>query len=365
MNLFYIFIAESATSEEPTIRNPIFTASNDAENTTTTVTDSLTSSEVEVRTTTRSNPLSTTTDDSSALVNTSEPRDELIFIIHIVAGVGIGTIALLGIVVTCIGLVGIMKCMQARSAKERQSGIEQPEVVISSSNGTLLQENTAYRKLMSSWSTDTTGSGYETLSTEEGRNCDAEQLQNTSSSNGNAAGCETTSTEEQPEPESTQPQESSDSSGIVVQENTAYKKSTNSGEIVGYDTTLTVEIQDTNLNRCANSTGIAVYKNTAYKKSTNSEDAVMGYETMDEIVEQVMQLNQAYGFQGEAQKEMESMDAGDYEMMTGDSVYDFGNQIHREVDKNTTLAETVTYDVLIQQQHTNPEDSEHSYDYVI
>ena len=91
----------------------------------------------------------------------------------------------------------------------------------------------------------------------------------------------------------------------------------------------------------------------------------MGYETMDEIVEQVMQLNQAYGFQGEPQEDMESGDAGDYEMMTGDSAYDFRNQIHREVDKNSTLAETAIYDVPIQHQHMNPEDSEHSYDYVV
>ena len=208
-----------------------FTATTAAENNTisTTGTDPSTSSEVEVRTTTRNNPLSTTTEGSSALVNTSEPRDKIIFIIHIAAGVGIGTIALLGIVVACIGLVGIMKCKQARSAKGRQSDTEQPQVVISSSNGTLLQENSAYRKLMNSWSTDTTGSGYETLSTKEGRNFDTKLPQNTSNSNDNdnMVGSETTSTEEQSKPDSTytQPQDSSNSSGIVIQENTAYKKS--------------------------------------------------------------------------------------------------------------------------------------------
>ena len=359
----FAFLTETDTLEEPTIETTIFTTSNAAENNTTTVTDPLTSSEAhkEMRTMTGNEPFSTTTDGSSDVVNTNEPRDKIILVIHIVAGVGIGTVALLGIVVACIGLVGIMKCMQARSAKGRRSDdIEEPQIVISSSNGTLLQENTAYSKLMNGWSTDTTG--YETLSTEGGRNTDTEQPQNTSNSDDITVGYETTSTEEQ---ESTQPQDSSDSSGIVVQKNTAYKKSTNTGDIVGYETTSTVQNRDTDVNQCANSSGIAVHKNTAYKKSTNSGDTVTGYETMDEIVEQVMQLNQAYGFQGESQEGTDSINSGDYETMTGDSAYDYSGQTHGGVDKKSTLAEPVTYDVLINQQHTSSEDCEHSYDYII
>ena len=170
-----------------------------------------------------------------------------------------------------------MKCIQVRSAKGRNSNIEQPEVV-SSSNGTLLQENTAYRN---NWSTDTIGSGYETLSTEEGRHSDTEQLHTISNSNDIMI-----------RSESTQTQDSSDSSGIVTQENTAYRKSTK-GQV--------------------------------------------------DIV----------------------VNDGHHETMTDDSAYDYSNPIHRDVDKNSTLAEAVTYDVLIQQQHTNPEYSEHSYDYIV
>ena len=301
---------------------------------------------------TGNDPLSTTTEESSGLVNTNEPQDKKILIIHIVAGVGISTIALIGIVVACIGLVGIMKCMQARSAKGRQSDTEQPQLVISSSNGILLQENTAYRKSMNGWSTDTTG--YETLSTEGGRNPDTENI----SKSDEMVGYETMSTKEQSKPDSTQPQDSSDSSGIVMQENTAYKKSTKSGDR---------QNKDANTNQCTNSSGIAVHKNTAYKKSTNSGGTVTGYETMDEIVEEVMQLNQAYGFQGESQEGINSINTGDYETMTGDSAYDYGSQAHRGVDKKSTMAmaQPVTYDVLIQQQNIIPEDGEHSYDYVI
>ena len=415
--LFFYFLIETATLEEPTIGDTIFTALNSTEHTATTVTGPSTSSQAheDMRIMTRSERFSTTTEGSSGLVNTSEPQDKKILIIHIVAGVGIGTIVLIGIVVTCISLVGIMKCMQARSTKGRSDDIEEPQVVISSSNGTLLQENTAYTKSMNSWSTDTTCSdyetmsteesirrntehiqvvssnsngtllqenaayrklmnswsadttGYETLSTDEGRNFDSEQPQNTSNSDDKVVGYEIMSTKEQSKPDSTQPQDSSDSNGIVVQENTAYNKSTNSRDIVGYETTSTVQDRDTNINQCSNSSGIVIHKNTAYKKSTNSWDTVTGYETMDEIVEQVMQLNQAYGFQGESQEGTDSINSGDYETMTGDLAYDYGSQTHRGMDKKSTLAmaETVTYDVLIQQQKTNPEDGEHSYDYVI
>lgn len=369
----------------------------------------------EMTTTIMSNePLSTTTDDSSGLVNTndSEPRDKLVLIIHIVTGVGIGVLVLLGLVITCIGLVGIMKCRQARLAKGRRRAHdkEEPQIVVPCSNGMLLQENTAYRKLMTSWSTDTTSSdqettltlsdvnseqpqaicsnsnrillqdntayrkmmnswstettGYETLSTDGRRNSDIEQLQNTS--NNFVVGYETTLTDAS---DGTQPQDTTDSNRIVVHKNTAYKKSTNSREIVTYESTSMVQDRDTNTNQSASFSGIVVHKNTAYKKSTRRlGDTVAGYETMDEIFEEAMQPNQAYGFQGESQEGRESDNAGDYETMTGDSMYDLhGGQTQRGMVKNSTVAmgEPVTYDVLTQQQKTNPEDSEHSYDYIL
>ena len=147
----------------------------------------------------------------------------------------------------------------------------------------------------------------------------------------------------------------------MIQENTAYKKSTSSRELVAYESTSTKKNRVSDSHQCANSSRIVLHKNTAYKKSTSGGDAVAGYETMDEIVEQVMQLNQAYGFQKE---ETESVDAGNYETMTDDSVYDNGSQTARGGD---TLDEPVTYDVLIQKQHTSLSlaDSEHSYDYII
>ena len=359
----------------------------------------------EIRT---SETLSATTDDSgSGLIDTES--DKLVLIIHIVAGVGIGVLVLLGLIVACIGLVGIMKCMQARMAKGRRSeNIEEPQIIISSSNGTLLQENTAYKKFTTNWSMDemmlteestescknseqpqcqvissnsngtllynndaystvtttlswtTDMTGYETLSTDGRRNSDIEQLQQ-NASNSDVTGYETT-TEEQSKPYSTEPQATSNSNAIVVQENTAYKKSSSSRELVAYESTSTEKNRGSDGHQCANSSGIEVHKNTAYKKSTSGGDAVAGYETIDEIVEQVMQLNQAYGLQKE---ETESVDAGDYETMTGDSMYDYGSQSARRGD---TQDEQVTYDdVLIPKQHTSLSlvDSEHSYDYII
>ena len=112
-----------------------------------------------------------------------------------------------------------------------------------------------------------------------------------------------------------------------------------------------------------------VRRNTAYKRSTDSGDRITGYETIDKIDEQVMQPNQAYGFQEESQEGTDSMNTGDYETMTGDSMYDYGCQIHRGVDIKSApaVSEPVTYNVQTQQQHTvtASEDSEHSYDYVI
>ena len=157
----------------------------------------------------------------------------------------------------------------------------------------------------------------------------------------------------------------------MVQENTAYKKSTNSREIIAYESTSIKENRGSESPWCANSSEIVVHKNTAYKKSTNGGDTVAGYKTMDEIDKQVMQLNQAYGLQGESQEgrasRRERVSAGDYETMTGDSAYDHSGGAHRGVDKYSTLqlAEPVVYDSLSQQQSTNLEDNEHSYDYVI
>ena len=194
--------------------------------------------------------------------------------------------------------------------------------------------------------------GYETLSTDGRRNSDIEQLQqNAYNSDDLVAGYET-STEEQSKPYSTEPQANSNSSMIVVQENTAYKKSISSMELVAYESISIEEIRGSESHQCANSSGIEVHKNTAYKKSISGGDAVAGYETMDEIVEQVTQLNQAY--------ETENVDAGDYETITGDSMYDYGSQSARRGD---TMDEQVAYDdVLIQKQHTSLSlaDSEHS-----
>ena len=313
--------------------------------------------------TSKSGPLSTTTDYSSDTANTKEPRDKIILIIHIATGVGIGAIVLLSIAVACIG---ILKCMQARSARcdERCDDVEKPQITISSSTGMLLQENTAYRMLMNRWS--------ETQSTEGGKNSqnDIKQLQNTFNSDNFMVGYETISTEEQFESKfhSAQQQDNFDSSTIVVQENTAYKKSTSSREIVAYESTSTEENRGSESHQCTNSSEIAVQKNTAYKMSTHGGDTVAGYETMDE---QVMQLNQAYGLQEESQEgranRRERVSAGDYETMTGDSAYYHGGGAHRVVDKHSTLqqAKPVDYDSLSQQQSTNLEDNEHSYDYVI
>ena len=133
----------------------------------------------EIRT---SETLSATTDGSSDLVNTDEPRDKLVLIIHIVAGVGIGALVLLGLIIACIGLVGIMKCMHARMTKRgRSSNIEEPQIIISSSNGTLLQENTAYKQFTTSWSMDKTGSDYETMLIDGTTRRNSEQPQDISS----------------------------------------------------------------------------------------------------------------------------------------------------------------------------------------
>ena len=322
--------------------------------------------EAEMSTTVTSNsgPLSTTTDYSSDTANAKEPRDKIILIIHIATGVGIGAIVLLSIAVACIG---ILKCMQARSARcdERCDDVEKPQITISSSTGMLLQENTAYRMLMNRWS--------ETQSTEGGKNSqnDIKQLQNASNSDNLTEGYEIISTKEQFESklDGAQQQDNFDSNTIVVQENTAYKKSTSSREIVAYESTSTEQNRESDSHQCANSSGIVVHKNTAYKKSTH--DTVAGYETMDEINEQVMQLNQAYGLQEESQKgranQREHVSAGNYETMTGDSACYHGGGAHGVVDEHSTLqqAEPVDYDSLSQQQSTNLEDNEHSYDYVI
>ena len=402
-NCSFVFITDTATIAQPTTGNTVSTATNtEGENytMTTTVREHLTSSEAndEMRTMTSNEPLSTTTDGSSGLVNTAEPDDKLVLIIHIVSGVGIGALALLGIVVTCVGLVGIMKCLQARMAKQRRSNdIEEPEVVTSRSNGTLLQENAAYKRLMKSLSTDTTVSGYETMLIEGSTRTNSEEPQVVgSNSNGtllydnsvyksnnwstDITGYETISiygrtseqlqfenmvsmsTEEESNPDRAQPHDSKDLNGIIVQENSAYS----SREIVAlYESTSTEESRESDSYQCANSSGIAVHKSTACKKPTKGGDTVAEYETMDEIDEQGMQLNQAYGFKEESQGGTESANAGEYESVTGDSTYDYSSQT-LGVDIKSTLAEPVTHDRLSQeQQHTSSEDNEHPYDYVI
>ena len=366
-----MFIAQGSTSTENTIATPLVTDPSQTNGEMSTMSRNGPLSTGDEVGSDRSSPLSITTDVSSdrdgpsllTITDTKEPRDKIILIIHIVTGVGIGAIVLLSIAVACIG---ILKCMQARSANRRKcNDIEKPQIAISSSTGMLLQESTAHRKLINRWS--------ETLSTEGGKNSDIKQLQNTSNSDNLVVGYETISTEEQFESklDSAQQQDNFDSSMIVVQENTAYKKSTSSRVIVAYESTSTEQNKGSESHQCANSSKIVVHKNTAYKKSTNSGDTVAGYETMDEIDEQVMQLNQAYGLQGESQEgrasRRERVSAGDYEMMTGDSAYYHGGGAHGGVDKHSTLqlAKPVVYDSLSQQQSTNLEDNEHSYDYVI
>ena len=374
---------DSETAEKPTLLITQSSTSTENATGTTIVTDPLTNSqadeaEMSTTVTSKSGPLSTTTDYSSDTANTKEPRDK---IIHIATGVGIGAIVLLSIAVACIG---ILKCMQARSARcdERSDDVEKPQIVVSSSTGILLQENTAYRMLMNRWS--------ETQSTEGEKNSqnDIKQVQNASNSDNLMVGYETISTEEQFESKlnSAQQQDHFDLSMIVVQDNTAYKKSTSSREIVTYESTSTRQNKGTESHQCANSSEIVVHKNaaykksthggdtivvhknTAYKKSTHGGDTVAGYETMDE---QVMQLNQAYGLQEESQEgrayRKECVSAGDYETMTGDSACYHGSGAHGVVDKHSTLqqAEPVDYDLLSQQQSTNLKDNEHSYDYVI
>ena len=378
---------DSETAEEPTLLITQSSTSTENATGTTIVTDPLTNSQADeakmsTTVTSKNGPLSTTTDYSSDTANTKEPRDK---IIHIATGVGIGAIVLLSIAIACIG---ILKCMQARSARcdERSDDVEKPQIVVSSSTGILLQENTAYRMLMNRWS--------EAQSTEGGKNSqtDIKQLQNASNSDNLMVGYETISTEEKFESKldsAQQQQDNFDSRTIVVQENTAYKKSTSSREIVTYESISTGKNRGTESHQCANSSEIVVHKNaaykksthggdtivvhknTAYKKSTHGGDTVAGYETMDETDEQVMQLNQAYGLQGESQEgrasRRERVSAGDYETMTGDSANYHGGGAHGVVDKHSTLqqAEPVDYDSLSQQQSTNLEDNEHSYDYVI
>ena len=362
--------------EEPTVGNTLLIAQSSTSTESATaikiVTDPLTNSqadeaEMSTTVTSKNGPLPTTTDYSSDTANTKEPRDKIILIIHIATGVGIGAIVLLSIAVACIG---ILKCMQARSARsdERCDDVEKPQIAISSSTGMPLQENIAYRMLMNRWS--------ETQSTEGGKNSqtDIKQLQNASNSDNLMIGYETISIKEQFESklDSAQQQDNFNSSAIVVQENTAYKKSTSSRELVAYESTSTEQNRGSESHQCANSSEIVVHKNAAYKKSTHGGDTVAGYETMDEIDnEQVMQLNQAYGLQGESQEgrasRRERVSAGDYETMTGDSAYYHGGGAHRVVDKPSTLqqAKPVDYNSLSQQQSTNLEDNEHSYDYVI
>jgi hypothetical protein len=328
------------------------------------------STTTEVDSNSRSGPLSTTTDSEvgSDTANNYKRRHKIIVL---ATAVGLGTIMLVSMAIACIS---IMKCIQARSANQRKcNNIEEPQTdsAISSSSGILLHENTAYRKMMNKWS--------ETLSTEGRKNSDIKQLQqNTFNSDHNleVVGYKTsTFTQEQSKPGSAQPQHinCNDSSVIVVQENTAYKKSTNSRDNAS-KTTSTVQERDLDANQRANSRtsgpGIVVHKNTAYKKSTNKGDTVAGYETMDEMDKQVMQLNlnQAYGLQGESQGGRESIYAGNYEMLTCESTHDHrggGDRAHGGVDQHSTLAKPVVYDVMSQQQRTNLEDNEHSYDYVI
>ncbi len=398
--MFSFFFTETATVtatvEEPTIGNPIFiapltssqadeeisiTSSSDPFSTTTTEGGSdrngpTLSTTTEVDSNSRSGPLSTTTDSEvgSDTANDYKRRHKIIVL---ATGVGLGTIVLLSMAIACIS---IMKCIQARSANQRKcNNIEEPQTdsAISSSSGILLHENTAYRKMMNKWS--------ETLSTEGGKISDIKQLQqNTFNSDHNleVVGHETsTFTQEKSEPCSAQPQHinCNDSSMIVVQENTAYKKSTNSRDntvtVVASKTTSTVQERNRDVNQCANSSGsgiIVVHKNTAYKKSTNKGDtAVAGYETMDEMDKQVvmqLKLNQAYGLQGESQGGRESVYSGNYEMLTCESAHDHGGRARGGVDQHSTLAKPVVYhdDMLSrQQQRTNREDNEHSYDYVI
>lgn len=360
MRSFLFFVTEAATLDKSSIRNAVSIAPNSTVDSTlspvTMAPSTSSQAHEETRSTTRTDPHLTTTEGGSHIVNTNEPKDNDTLKIHIATGIT----ALLGVIVICIGLVSIMKCIQAKSAKGGQTatGTEQPQVVVSSSNGALLQENTVHRKLMASWSSEKIGY-------EGGRNCNSEQWQNTSNSDHHVMVTMPTK-EHSKHDDGTEPQDKPDSSGIVVQENTAYERSTDSVDTATQETTSSVQNTDIDVNQCStSSSGIAVHKNTAYKKSTNGGDTVAEYEVMDETDEQVMQQNQAYGFQGESQEGTESANAGDYETMTGDSVYDYGSQTNGREDEKTTPAEPVMYDMPIQQQNTNPEDSEHSYDYII
>ena len=383
--------------------------------TTASVAHPLTNWIIEVKDATESDTLSTTTTDNSS-VQTNEPRNTKRFlIIHVVAGLGLVLIILSGVVVTCISVVCIMRCIQARSvAKLRRSfDREQAEAADSNPIGTLLQENAAYRPMtINEYSYPGYATGYETLPGGEERKSDTRELVdyfdsdeiavlgNTAYSksaglSGDVAVYDTTSTDDKQTYKSTQSTKESNSDGIVVLVNTAYTKSSKRGDIVEYE---------------SKEQG----KSDSFERSKNDSDTLEGsYETIDETVEQLIPLNLAHGFEGE------SLGSNmDYEAMTDNGAYDRGNnsaisvgcetknktidhvidsnltypfrseahkvrdstntadyemtecgsQIYRDVSKKSdevTTAEPMTYNMLIQQGNTDLKDSEHQYDHVI
>ena len=314
-------------AEEPI---KVITDTNLAEDkmTTAAVTDPLTSSvtDSEGIDGTTSDTLSTTTD--SSFVQTNEPRNAKRFlIIHVVAGLGLALIILSGVVVTCITVVCIMRCVQARTVVKlrRRFDREQAEAVNSNSIGMLLQENAAYRRMtVNEYSYPGDATGYETMPSRQEWKFDTRQ-----------------------------PVDNFDSNQIVVQGNTAYCKSAHSAGMAVYDTTLTNDKQtckSAQSTKELNSDGIVVHANTAYTKSSRGRDIVgyettsstergksdsdvklknngdtdvESYETIDEMVGQLMPSNLAHGFQGESHGG--DMNAGDYETMTDNPARDNSN----------------------------------------
>lgn len=109
-----------------------------------------------------------------------------------------------------------------------------------------------------------------------------------------------------------------------------------------------------------NSSGTLVQMNTAYKQEAPTRIATSGLSNGSS-----MQHNLAYGTQNQLHEGMEAGSIiGDYERMSGYTVFRHGNQIHRGEETISHLALPMTYITTDQPYYTGEYDDEHSYEHI-
>ena len=111
---------------------------------------------------------------------------------------------------------------------------------------------------------------------------------------------------------------------------------------------------------------ITLQQNDAYRQTPHSREPMV-YQTTTEIPERALQLNLAYGLQGEMCEGIETEETGDEHdrMYVANCNAKFKLNV-RELQKCSNMAKPREYDLPIHRQERNifTEDTEHPYDYI-